>query len=54
MAVAAINAEATDVVLVAEWDLLDPWNIHIGCVGRKINGINHAPETEETKHHPCQ
>jgi len=54
MAISAVDAEAADVMLVTEWDLLDAWNIHIGCVGRQVNGINHAPETEETKDHPCQ
>jgi hypothetical protein len=54
MAIAAVNAEATDVMLVAERHLLNAWDIHIGCVGREVNGINHSPETEESKHHAYQ
>ena len=51
VAITTVNAEASDVVLMAEGHRLHPRHILAGGIRRKINGINDAPETEKSNNH---
>jgi hypothetical protein len=52
MAVAAIDAETTNVVLVAEWNRLLEHDRLVGDVGRSHDPIRH-PDGDERRHQNC-
>src|SRR5690242_3816184 len=51
MAIAAINAEARDVVLMTEGNRLDQRHVLIRRIRRHINRVTHPPKCEKTDDH---
>src|SRR4051812_35920092 len=49
VAIAAIDAQAGDVMLMAERNRLDPRDILACRVRREVNRVNHAPKCEKSK-----
>src|SRR6185437_5473722 len=54
VAVTAVEPEAADVMFVAEWRRLRERHVDFGGVGRPVNRVDHAPETEKEYEAPDQ